>query len=150
MKLSTKARYAVTAMMELGLNDGKKPVTLADISQYQGISLSYLEQLFARLRKQGLVSGVRGPGGGYRLARPANEISIAEIVASVNGTEVKSAHGKDENRPEEGHLLDSMWNDLSQKIFNFLSSITLADCLSPPPASGHDDGEGGKGDEVAA
>ncbi len=69
MKLSTKARYAVTAMMDLALHENSNPVTLADISHYQGISLSYLEQLFAKLRKQGLVRGVRGPGGGYRLAR---------------------------------------------------------------------------------
>lgn len=155
MKLSTKARYAVTAMMELGMNDGKKPVTLADISQYQGISLSYLEQLFARLRKQGLVSGVRGPGGGYRLARPANEISIAEIVATVNGKEVKNAHDKMEAAPDEGHVLDAMWDNLSQKIFNFLSQISLADCLAPPPESGQggesSDEPGKPGDsEVAA
>ena len=75
MRLSTKGRYAVTAMMDIALHQRVGPVTLADISQCQGISLSYLEQLFAKLRKGGLVEGVRGPGGGYRLARPADQIS---------------------------------------------------------------------------
>ena len=84
MRLSTKGRYSVTAMLDLAIHDKAGPVTLADISQCQGISLSYLEQLFARLRKSGLVKGVRGPGGGYRLARPASEISIAEIICSVD------------------------------------------------------------------
>ena len=84
MRLSTKGRYAVTAMMDIALHEEMGPVTLADISQCQGISLSYLEQLFARLRKGGLVEGVRGPGGGYRLARPANQISVADIIQSVD------------------------------------------------------------------
>ena len=80
MRLSTKGRYSVTAMLDLAIHDKAGPVTLADISQCQGISLSYLEQLFSRLRKGGLVKGVRGPGGGYRLAKPASEINIAEII----------------------------------------------------------------------
>lgn len=151
MKLSTKARYAVTAMMELGINDGKRPVTLADISQYQGISLSYLEQLFAKLRKQGLVSGVRGPGGGYRLARPASEISVAEIIATVNGKDVKSSRHDGQDAPAEGGVLDSMWDNLSQQIFQFLSQITLAECIS---GFGREEGqeqtpESGSGDSYA-
>ena len=84
MRLSTKGRYAVTAMMDIALHQKVGPVTLADISQCQGISLSYLEQLFAKLRKGGLVKGVRGPGGGYRLARPADQISVADIIQSVD------------------------------------------------------------------
>ncbi|MBT8112379.1 MAG: Rrf2 family transcriptional regulator, partial [Gammaproteobacteria bacterium] len=84
MKLSTKARHAITAMMDLAINDNYKPVTLADISQCQGISLSYLEQLFAKLRKSGLVVGVRGPGGGYRLSRSPNEISVAQVLSSID------------------------------------------------------------------
>ena len=82
MKLSTKGRYGVTAMMDLAIHDNAGPVTLADISQCQGISLSYLEQLFSKLRKANLVEGVRGPGGGYRLSRPAEEINIAEIISA--------------------------------------------------------------------
>ena len=84
MKLSTKGRYAVTAMMDIALHEKVGPVTLADISQCQGISLSYLEQLFSKLRRNGLVKGVRGPGGGYRLAKPASEISVADIIDSVD------------------------------------------------------------------
>ena len=93
MKLSTKARHAITAMMDLAINDNYKPVTLADISQCQGISLSYLEQLFAKLRKSDLVVGVRGPGGGYRLSRSPNEISVAQVISAI-----------DENvQPQEEH-----------------------------------------------
>jgi len=84
MRLSTKGRYSVTAMLDLAIHDRAGPVTLADISQCQGISLSYLEQLFAKLRSDGLVKGVRGPGGGYRLAKPASEISIASIISAKN------------------------------------------------------------------
>ena len=84
MKLSTKGRYAVTAMMDLAINDREGPVTLSDISGWQGISLSYLEQLFSKLRKARLVEGVRGPGGGYRLGKPADKISIAKIILAVD------------------------------------------------------------------
>ena len=84
MKLSTKGRYAVTAMMDLAVNGHKGPLTLSDISAWQGISLSYLEQLFSKLRKARLVEGVRGPGGGYRLGKPANAISIAQIILAVD------------------------------------------------------------------
>ena len=84
MRLSTKGRYGVTAMMDLAIHDNAGPVTLADISQCQGISLSYLEQLFSKLRKHGLVDGVRGPGGGYKLARSPENITVAEIIAAVD------------------------------------------------------------------
>ena len=126
MKLSTKARYAVTAMMDLALHENSNPVTLADISHYQGISLSYLEQLFAKLRKQGLVRGVRGPGGGYRLARPASEISIAEVISAINEEDEQVFKGaaSAEDRGERG-LLEEMWSDLSSKIYGFLDNMTL-------------------------
>ena len=126
MKLSTKARYAVTAMMDLALHENSNPVTLADISHYQGISLSYLEQLFAKLRKQGLVRGVRGPGGGYRLARPASEISIAEVISAINEEDEQVFKGPStaEDRGERG-LLEEMWSDLSGKIYGFLDNMTL-------------------------
>ena len=84
MRLTTKGRYAVTAMLDLALNAKEKPITLADISQRQGISLSYLEQLFSRMRKQGLVASARGPGGGYRLSRDADEINIAQVIEAVD------------------------------------------------------------------
>ena len=93
MKLSTKARHAITAMMDLSINDKYRPVTLADISQCQGISLSYLEQLFAKLRKGGLVVGVRGPGGGYRLARSPHAISVAQVISAIDETVQPPAKG---------------------------------------------------------
>ena len=84
MRLTTKGRYAVTAMLDLALHATENPITLADISQRQGISLSYLEQLFSRMRKQELVASARGPGGGYRLSRDANDINIAQVIAAVD------------------------------------------------------------------
>jgi len=135
MKLSTKARYAITAMMELSLNENKKPVTLADISEYQKISLSYLEQLFAKLRAKGLVRGVRGPGGGYHLSRPASELSVASIVAAIN--DEKSKH--DENfTPEQGteqEVLDVMWGSLSDRLYTFLEGISLQELVNDYHAS---------------
>ncbi|HEB80798.1 MAG TPA: Rrf2 family transcriptional regulator, partial [Chromatiales bacterium] len=129
MRLSTKGQHAVTAMLDLALNARHEPVALADISQSQGISLSYLEQLFACLRRQGLVEGVRGPGGGYRLARPPQEISMARIVAAVDGPGATrtTTPGADE-RPATREL----WTVLSQRIYDFLDAITLADFLEQP------------------
>lgn len=121
MKLSTKGRHAVTAMMELALQHKKGPVTLADISAQQSISISYLEQLFARLRQHGLVTGMRGPGGGYCLARPASEITIASILATVD----------DVSRREETSNTagGQMWDRLSNRIYDYLDSITLEDAV---------------------
>jgi len=129
MKLSTKARYAITAMMELALNENKKPITLADISEYQKISLSYLEQLFAKLRAKGLVRGVRGPGGGYHLAKTAADLSIASIVAAIN--DEKSKHDVDMviEQGSEQEVLESMWDNLSQKMYDFLEGISLQDLV---------------------
>ena len=118
MRLSTKGRYAVTAMLDLALNGDRGPVTLADISVEQGISLSYLEQLFSNLRRKQLVKGVRGPGGGYYLGRSADEISIAEIICAV-----------DEWVDGRPYLTHNLWNGLSDEIFDFLSKITLADVV---------------------
>jgi Rrf2 family iron-sulfur cluster assembly transcriptional regulator len=121
MKLSTKGRHAVTAMMELALQHDKGPVTLADISAQQSISISYLEQLFARLRQHGLVTGMRGPGGGYCLARPASEITVANILATVD----------DVSRREEtaGTAGAQMWLHLSNRIYDYLDSITLEEAV---------------------
>lgn len=127
MKLATKARYGVTAMMDLAINENVCPVTLADISQYQGISLSYLEQLFAKLRSKDLVRGVRGPGGGYRLARPASEISIAQIVSAINDIEESATTDSSSHvtKNDKAEALSTMWNSLSQQIYQFLDGITL-------------------------
>jgi Rrf2 family iron-sulfur cluster assembly transcriptional regulator len=127
MKLSTKGRYAVTAMMDLAIHDGFGPVTLADISKCQGISLSYLEQLFAKLRKRGLVEGVRGPGGGYRLARPAAHVTVADIISAVDEkVDATRCFGKENCQKGRRCLTHELWSDLSQQIFTFLSGITLA------------------------
>lgn len=130
MKLSTKGRYAITAMMELALRHKQGPVTLADISVEQSISVSYLEQLFAQLRKHGLVTGLRGPGGGYCLRRPASEISVAEILRAVDES-LESVAG---NAPQtvtphpRGESL-VLWDQLSHQIYDYLDSISLAQAV---------------------
>lgn len=133
MRLSTKGRYAVTAMLDLAVHHSKGPITLADISQCQGISLSYLEQLFARLRRDGLVEGVRGPGGGYRLAKPAHEISIADIIMAVD-EKVDATLCEGKRNCQDGHrcLTHDLWNSLSEQIFNYLAGINLAEFLARP------------------
>ncbi|RMG49638.1 MAG: Fe-S cluster assembly transcriptional regulator IscR [Gammaproteobacteria bacterium] len=133
MKLSTKGRYAVTAMMDLAIYGSAGPVTLADISQCQGISLSYLEQLFAKLRKAGLVEGVRGPGGGYRLARPANQISVAQIITAVDeNVDMTRCKGEGNCQDGESCLTHELWMDLSKRLYDFLDGITLADFVERP------------------
>lgn len=126
MRLSTKGRYAVTAMMDLAIHGDAGPVTLADISKCQGISLSYLEQLFARLRKEGLVSGVRGPGGGYRLARPSTEITVADIINAVGeGVDATRCSGRGDCQGGARCLTHELWSELSEQIHDFLQGITL-------------------------
>lgn len=133
MKLSTKGRYAVTAMMDLAIHDKTGPVTLADISVCQGISLSYLEQLFAKLRKSGLVEGVRGPGGGYRLSRAANQITVAEIVGAVDEVvDVTRCHGNQDCQDGERCLTHQLWDELSGRLYAFLDGITLDQFTSRP------------------
>ena len=126
MKLSTKGRHAVTAMMELALQHEKGPVTLADISTQQSISISYLEQLFARLRQHGLVTGMRGPGGGYCLARPAHEITIANILSTVDEVSRRDDQPLAQSEIPEGMR---MWMNLSNRIYDYLNSITLAEAV---------------------
>jgi len=133
MRLSTKGRYSVTAMMDLAIHDKAGPVTLADISQCQGISLSYLEQLFAKLRNYGLVKGVRGPGGGYRLAKPAAEISIAAIISAVDeNVDVTKCGGEANCMDGERCLTHELWTDLSKRLYAFLDGITLAQFVDRP------------------
>jgi len=130
MRLSTKGRYAVTAMLDLALSSGKGPVTLADISVNQGISLSYLEQLFAALRGKQLVRGVRGPGGGYYLGKQPDEISVADIICAVDEwVEFTRCGGRENCRGGKRCLTHTLWDQLSDEIFSFLSKITLADLV---------------------
>jgi Rrf2 family iron-sulfur cluster assembly transcriptional regulator len=130
MRLTTKGRYAVTAMLDLALHQGGGPVSLADISRRQEISLSYLEQLFARLRRAELVGSVRGPGGGYRLFRDATAICVAEIIDAVNEiTDTTACEGRGGCQQGEICLTHSLWDDLSQQIHGFLSGITLAELV---------------------
>jgi len=131
MKLSTKGRYAVTAMLDLAINThDNRRVTLADISEMQGISLSYLEQLFARLRRAKLVQGTRGPGGGYRLGRDAGEISVAEILLAVDEkVDMTGCEGNATCNRGEPCLTHELWNSLSQDIYAFLDNITLGDLV---------------------
>jgi Rrf2 family iron-sulfur cluster assembly transcriptional regulator len=140
MKLSTKGRYAVTAMMDLALHEGRAPVTLAEISRCQGISLSYLEQLFARLRRYGLVNGVRGPGGGYRLARGAGEISIADVIVAVDeNADAAGTVAAPDGLNEHQCLTRELWGELSSRMFVFLDGITLEQLVHRPgtrPADG--------------
>lgn len=131
MKLTSKGRYAVTAILDVALNAGKSPVTLSDISERQNISLSYLEQLFAKLRRHGLVKSVRGPGGGYRLGLPAGDISIGMVIAAVNeNINVTKCLGKANCQQGSECLTHSLWEDLSNRIEAFLNEITLAELVN--------------------
>jgi len=126
MRLTTRGRYAVTAMLDLALHGDKGPISLADISRRQEISLSYLEQLFAKLRHSELVNSVRGPGGGYRLNRSANGINVAEIIDAVNeSVDATSCNGKGNCQNGEVCLTHFLWDELSQEIHDFLSKVTL-------------------------
>jgi Rrf2 family iron-sulfur cluster assembly transcriptional regulator len=131
MRLTTKGRYAVTALLDLAIHSGNGPVNLADISLRQGISLSYLEQLFAKLRRSKLVSSTRGPGGGYHLGKEPQVIRIAHIIDSVNES-VDATKCKGEGNCQQGEkcLTHHLWEDLSQQIHDFLGSISLADLIA--------------------
>jgi len=133
MKLSTKGQYAVTAMMDLAINHRTGPVNLADISKNQSISLSYLEQIFSKLRRADLVEGVRGPGGGYRLGRPINQITIAEIIQAVDvSIDSTQCLGAEDCSSGDRCLTHKLWEDLSFKLYEFLNGITLADFVTEP------------------
>lgn len=146
MKLTTKGRFAVTAMLDLALHEALahdetkpsgslpteiKPVTLAGISERQSISLSYLEQLFSRLRRQGLVSSVRGPGGGYKLAKNYADISVAEIINAVDEQIDATQCGGHENCRDEGRCMThDLWATLNNKILDYLAGVSLADMVA--------------------
>jgi Rrf2 family transcriptional regulator, iron-sulfur cluster assembly transcription factor len=130
MKLTTRGRYAVTAMLDLAINGGPQPVSLADISGRQEISLSYLEQLFAKLRRGKLVTSARGPGGGYRLARSGTDIFVAQIIDAVDeAVDVTNCQGKGNCHQGETCLTHDLWADLSGQIHDFLSQISLGDLM---------------------
>ncbi len=126
MKLTTKGRFAVTAMLDLALNEKNMPIKLSEISQRQSISLSYLEQLFGKLRKQGLVKSVRGPGGGYLVAKNHENISVKNIISSVDEKIDATQCGGKENC-NEGHqcITHNLWTTLNSKILNYLELTTL-------------------------
>jgi Rrf2 family iron-sulfur cluster assembly transcriptional regulator len=126
MRLTTKGRFAVTAMADLTMCGGKNPVTMATISERQKISLSYLEQLFGKLRRSKIVESVRGPGGGYYLARPAEKITIAEIILAVDEPlDATSCGGKGNCHDDRQCITHELWMGLNEKIFDYLASVTL-------------------------
>jgi Rrf2 family iron-sulfur cluster assembly transcriptional regulator len=130
MKLTTKGRYAVTAMLDLALHHNQGPINLADISSRQEISLSYLEQLFSRLRKRGLVSSARGPGGGYLLGRNPTEISVSDVIAAVDESVDATRCGGQKNcQHDDRCLTHDLWEELSRQITDFLQGITLDDLV---------------------
>jgi Rrf2 family iron-sulfur cluster assembly transcriptional regulator len=130
MKLTSKGRYAVTAVLDLAFHAGEGPVSLAHISKRQDISLSYLEQLFTRLRKHGLVTSTRGPGGGYALNRLPGEIGVAEVIAAVD-EHVDNTRCSGASNCHDGRqcLAHDLWDDLSRQVFSFLDEISLQDLL---------------------
>lgn len=126
MRLTTKGRYAVTAMLDLALHATQGPVSLADISERQGISISYLEQLFAKLRRKGLVSSVRGPGGGYRLSRDGHSIFVAEVIDAVDeSVDATRCQGMGDCQNGETCLTHDLWQQLSSEIHRFLGGISV-------------------------
>ena len=138
MRLTTKGRFAVTAMIDLALRQNNGPVTLAAISQRQQISLSYLEQLFGKLRRHNLVESTRGPGGGYTLGRKANEISVADIILSVDEP-IDATHcsGKENCLGETGRCMThELWTSLNQRMIDFLNSVNLQKLVDDQLAKG--------------
>ena len=132
MKLTTKGRYAVTAMLDLSLNNDNGPVSLLEISERQTISLSYLEQLFSKLRRQGLVKSMRGPGGGYSLSRNPEDIAISSIIMAVDENLDVTNCGNSTIGYNEDHkrcLTHNLWMDLSNRIQSFLDDISLQDMM---------------------
>ena len=131
MRLTTKGRFAVTAMVDLAMRQTRGPVTLAAISERQHISLSYLEQLFGKLRRHRLVSSVRGPGGGYNLARVPGEISVADIVTAVDEPlDATQCGGKENCHDDRRCMTHDLWATLNEKMYEYLSSVTLADLVA--------------------
>ena len=126
MRLTTKGRFAVTAMIDLALRCNDGPVALAGISERQKISLSYLEQLFGKLRRHRLVGSVRGPGGGYSLVRPLSEVSVADIIRAVDEPlDATQCHGHQNCRGDEPCMTHELWSTLNDKMYEYLSGVSL-------------------------
>jgi Rrf2 family iron-sulfur cluster assembly transcriptional regulator len=127
MRLTTKGRFAVTAMIDLALRESEGPVTLAGISERQKISLSYLEQLFGKLRRHALIASVRGPGGGYCLAKPAAAINVADIITAVDEPlDATQCGGKGNCQDEQPCMTHDLWMNLSLRMYEYLNSVALA------------------------
>ncbi|HVO88635.1 MAG TPA: Fe-S cluster assembly transcriptional regulator IscR [Casimicrobiaceae bacterium] len=130
MRLTTKGRFAVTAMIDVALHGGEGPVTLAAISERQKISLSYLEQLFGKLRRHGIVDSVRGPGGGYTLSKNSAELSVADIILAVDEPiDATQCGGKENCLDDRRCMTHELWASLNAHIFGFLRSVTLAELV---------------------
>jgi len=138
MRLTTKGRFAVTAMIDVAMHNGDGPVTLAGVAERQKISLSYLEQLFGKLRRAGLVDSVRGPGGGYNLARASTGVSVADIITAVDEPIDATQCGGKENCQEDGQrcMTHELWSNLNSHIFQYLRSVNLAQLVAAQDKSG--------------
>ncbi len=137
MRLTTKGRYAVTAMLDIALHRQHGPISVVDIAERQGISAAYLEQLLAKLKKAGLLLAVRGPGGGYQVNQALDEISVSHIITAVgDGVDATRCHGTGDC--QDGHmcLTHDLWSDLSGEIDNFLTGISLADLVGKKEVQG--------------
>lgn len=138
MRLTTKGRFAVTAMLDLALHHGRGPVPLADISERQKISLSYLEQLFGKLRRHELVESMRGPGGGYSLARDLDRVSVADIIAAVDEPIDATSCGGNENCQDDHRCMThDLWTSLNHRINDYLTSITLSGLVDAQRGKAH-------------
>ena len=139
MRLTTKGRFAVTAMVDLAMQPGRGPVTLAEISQRQKISLSYLEQLFGKLRRRALVDSVRGPGGGYCLAKDMAQISVADIILAVDEPiDSTQCGGKENCHDGQKCITHDLWTNLDQHIVDYLSAVTLKQLVDEQKAKQND------------
>ncbi len=135
MRLTTKGRFAVTAMIDLALRCDEGPVTLASISERQKISLSYLEQLFGKLRRYKLVDSVRGPGGGYCVARPISQVAVADIIRAVDEQlDATQCGGRENCHDEHRCMTHDLWSTLNAKMYEYLSSVTLAELVDKQKA----------------
>lgn len=138
MRLTTKGRFAVTAMIDIAMHSTSGPATLAGVSERQRISLSYLEQLFGKLRRHGLVESVRGPGGGYHLARPAETVSVADIILAVDEPiDATQCAGQENCLDDRRCMTHELWAGLNNHIFNYLRSVTLDELVRQQDAE-HD------------
>ena len=139
MRLTTKGRFAVTAMIDLAMQHGTDPVTLAEISQRQKISLSYLEQLFAKLRRRALVDSTRGPGGGYSLAKDMAHVSVADIILAVDEPiDATQCGGKENCHDDKKCITHDLWAKLNEHILDYLGGVTLRQLVDAQKARAAD------------